>query len=129
MIKIKLDLAKMTGVKVVKGTKQRADGKFGTFLDITDARIFVGKTNNEGHTPYYLDLVAFDKKPSQFGDWRDDQTHFIAEDKTKEEREAKVETAILGNASDGSKRRTNDRPPAQQAAPTAPPNEDQEIPF
>ena len=128
MIKIKIDLAKMTGVKVVKGTKQRADGKFGTFLDITDARIFVGR-EKDGHTPYYLDLVAFDKKPSQFGDWRDDQTHFIAEDKTKEEREAKVETAILGNASDGSKRRTNDRPPAQQAAPAATSNEPDDVPF
>jgi hypothetical protein len=130
MIKIKIDLAKMTGVKVVKGTKQRPDGKFGTFLDITEARIFVGR-EKDGHTPYYLDLVAFDKKPSQFGDWRDDQTHFIAEDKTKEERDAKVETAILGNASDSTKRRTNDRPPA---APTvdhgnASDTKDDDVPF
>jgi hypothetical protein len=131
MIKLKLDLAKMTKVKVVKGTKPRPDGRFGTFLDITDARLFVGKTNDEGHTPYYLDLVMMEKRASQFGDWRDDQTHMIIEDTKKEEREQGIKGAILGNASDSGGRRTNDRAPAGTpvSAPPASPIDPDDVPF
>ena len=120
----------MSNVKVVQGKNKLPNGQFSTYLDITNARLFKGKTDTSGHTPYYLDLVMMDKKRSQFGDWRDDQTHFLAEDIKKEERDAGVKGAILGNASDISQRRTNDRPPQQSAKP-APnsPVEDDEIPF
>lgn len=130
MIKLKLDLAKITGAKVVQGKNKLPDGHFITYLDITNAKLFVGKAGKDGHVPYYLDLVMMESKQSSYGDWRDDQTHMIVEDKTKEERAAGTRGAILGNASDMSKRRTNDRQPELPpvSAPTSP-IDDTDCPF
>lgn len=126
MIKLKLDLAKMTGVKVVSG-KNAAN----TYLDITGTRLFKAKANKDGHTPYYLDLVMLETKQSQYGDWRDDQTHMIVEDMKKEERDAGKKGNIIGNGSDYSKRRTNDRPPVQEpvGTPPASPIDSDDCPF
>jgi len=96
---------------------------------ITKSRLFKGK-ERDGKIPQYLNAVLFESKQTSFGDWRDEQTHVIVEDITKEERAAGVKGAIIGNATDTSKRRTNDRPPAAPENPSEPADSDgPEIPF
>jgi hypothetical protein len=101
-------------------------------IDVTKiekARLFKGKPR-DGKTPMYLDAVLIETKQSNFGDWRDDQTHMIVQDVSKEERDKGVKGPIIGNATDTGKRRTNDKPPAAPApAETASPIEDDDVPF
>lgn len=130
MIKLKLDLAKMTGVKVVKGKNKLPNGGFSTYLNITNASLFVGKAGKDGHTPYYLDLVMLETKQSKFGDWRDNQTHMIVEDMKKEDRDAGKKGAIIGNASAMDKKRSNDLTPLGTPVSTPPsPISDDDCPF
>lgn len=102
-------------------------------IDVTKidkARLFKGK-EKDGKCPMYLDIALLETKQTQFGDWRDDQTHMIVQSVTKEEREKGVKGNILGNATDRSRRRTNDRPPAAPAEDHLPgtADDDDEIPF
>ena len=63
---------------------------------IDKARLFTGKVAKDGHTPKYLDLVLIPRKEvGQYGD-----THIVKQSVTKEEREAKVELPIIGNATE-----------------------------
>jgi hypothetical protein len=96
---------------------------------ITKSRLFKGK-EKDGKSPMYLNAILLETKQSSFGDWRDDQTHMIVEDCTKEERAAGVKGAIIGNATDMRHRRTNDQPPADpnDHLPGVPGDQD-EIPF
>ena len=72
------------------------------------ARFFEGKEKN-GHKPLYCDLVLIERKEiGQYGD-----THIVKQSVTKEERAAKKEMPILGNATD---RGRSSAPPAAQHA-------------
>lgn len=92
---------------------------------IEKARLFPGKNGAK-----YLDIVLIETKPSQYGDYRDDQTHMIVQSVSKQERDKGINGPILGNASDMSKRRTNDRQPELPTvgAPTSPIDQD-DVPF
>ncbi len=129
MITGKIDLAKITGAKIVAGKSGNT-----TYLDITKAKLFKGRTGTDGHTPYYLDVAMIDTKQTSFGDWRDENTHMIVEASSKEDRAANKRGAILGNAQDRSKRRTNDQSPADPASrPEVPgagsPIDPDDVPF
>lgn len=61
---------------------------------LAKARFFEGKADASGHKPLYADLVLIErKKVGKFGD-----THIVKQGVTKEEREAKLEMPIIGNA-------------------------------
>ncbi len=103
-------------------------------IDVTKidkSRLFKGKPGKDGKCPMYLDLALIETKQTNFGDWRDDQTHMIVQSVSKEERLKGIKGPILGNACDRSARRTNDQPPADPDAPaeTASPIEDDDVPF
>ncbi len=126
MITAKIDIARLTGTKIVTGKSGT-----NTYLDITNARLFKGKTK-DGHTPYYLDLALIETKQSSFGDYRDENTHMVCEGTTKEERAANKRGAILGNAQDRSKRRTNDQQPTEPGhlgSSENTPADDTDLPF
>ncbi len=95
-------------------------------------RLFPGrKKNKKDLTPQYLELVCLPTKPSNFGDYRDEQTHMVCQSVTKAERDAGVRGEILGNACERVGERDRRAPAAKPAAPVAgdEPPEDQEIPF
>lgn len=102
-------------------------------IDVTKidkARLFKGKMK-DGKCPMYLDIAIIETKQSQYGDWRDDQTHMVVQSVTQEERKAGVKGPILGNACDRDKRRTNDKPPAAKAEDHLPsvPGDEDDVPF
>lgn len=78
---------------------------------VDQSKLFTGKARPDGTCPKYLNVVLLESKQTQYGDWRDDNTHMIVQDASKEERAAGKRGAILGNAQDRNKRRTNDKPP------------------
>lgn len=104
-------------------------------IDVTKidkTRLFKGKPGKDGKCPMYLDLALIETAPTDFGDWRDDQTHMIVQSVSKEERAKGITGPILGNACDRSARRTNDQAPADPqaaAAETATTPEDDDVPF
>lgn len=66
---------------------------------INKKRLFQGKKKNRKDIlPQYLDVVMIPTKQTQFGDWRDEQTHMVCESVSKDERTAGVKGEILGNA-------------------------------
>lgn len=134
MIKAKIDITKLTGVKIVAGRNKNPDGSTRTYLDITDCRLFKGKPNRTtGEVPYYLDLVMHETAPTNFGDFRDENTHMIVEDMSKEERAAGKKGAILGNAKDTSMQRKKDQPQSTTseapAETTGMDTSDDDVPF
>lgn len=98
---------------------------------IEKARLFKGKARPDGTHAMYLDAVLLETKQSNFGDYRDDQTHMIIQDISKEERAKGIKGAIIGNATDTGSRRTNDLPPADPGASAEPekPIDDEDCPF
>lgn len=81
---------------------------------IEKSRLFPGKKKNKKNLmPQYLDLVLIPTKPSNFGDWRDEQTHLVKQSISKEEREAGVRGEIIGNATE----KVGDRDRREPAAP------------
>jgi len=103
-------------------------------IDVTKidkTRLFKGKPGKDGKCPMYLDLALIETKQTDFGDWRDDQTHMIVQSVSKEERLKGIKGPILGNACDRSARRTNDQEPADPGAAAAPEAgpEDDDVPF
>lgn len=89
---------------------------------IDKARLFTGKTNAQGHTPKYADLVLVPRKePGKFGD-----THIVKQSITKEEREKGVEMPIIGNATERGGQPTQR---ADAAKPSAPPIDNEEPAF
>lgn len=87
-------------------------------IDVTlidKSRLFVGtkKKNRNDVFPKYLDLILIPTKPTQYGDWRDEQTHIACQSTTKDERDAGQRGEIIGNAIE---RTGHDR-----RAPAAPP--------
>lgn len=77
---------------------------------IDKGRLFVGKEKN-GHTPKYLDLVLIPRR--EVGTYG--ATHLVKQSITKEEREAKLEMPILGDATE------RGAAPAPKSAPKAAP--------
>lgn len=66
---------------------------------ISKKHLYPGKKKNKKDLmPQYLELVLMPSKPTNFGDWRDEQTHMIVQGVTKAERDAGVRGEILGNA-------------------------------
>lgn len=99
------------------------------FTLITKSRLFPGKKKNRKDLmPQYLDLVLIPTKQTQFGDWRDEQTHMVCESVSKAEREAGVKGEILGNAIEKTDR---DRRPPASAPTTSEVMDDQgsDVPF
>lgn len=97
---------------------------------INKKRLYPGKKKNRKDLmPQYLDLVLIPTKQTQFGDWRDEQTHMVCESVSKAEREAGVKGEILGNAIEKTDR--DRRPPttAQSAEPAPPDDDSSSIPF
>lgn len=94
-------------------------------------RLVPGKKKNKKDViPQYLKLVLIPTKQSNYGDWRDKQTHMVCQSVTKEERDKKVKGPILGNAieQDGRDQRA---PASDTAAPGNPSPEpgDDDVPF
>ncbi len=86
------------------------------------ARFFEGKEKN-GHKPLYADLVLIPRREvGQYGD-----THFVKQSVTKEEREAKLEMPIIGNAVERGGRPA--AAPAVQHAKSAPTDDQDDIQF
>ena len=74
-------------------------------IDVTKIdkkRLFKGKPGKDGVCPMYLDIAIMESKPTNYGDWRDEQTHFIVQSVSKEERLNGIKGAIIGNACDRS---------------------------
>lgn len=98
---------------------------------ITKSRLYPGKKKNRKDLmPQYLDLVLIPTKQTQFGDWRDEQTHMVCESVSKAERDAGVKGEILGNAIEKTDR--DRRPPTTaQSAATKPADDDDsnDVPF
>jgi len=103
-------------------------------IDVTKidkTKLFNGKPNKEGKCAMYLDIALIETKRSDFGDWRDDNTHMIVQSISKEERAAGKKGNILGNAQDRQARRTNDQTPADPGKDEgkAEDTDDGEVPF
>lgn len=63
---------------------------------IDKARLFTGKVAKDGHTPKYLDLVLIPRREAGiYG-----ATHICKQSVTKQEREAKLEMPIIGDATE-----------------------------
>lgn len=101
MIKLKIDLTKLTGAKRMKSNS----GRDIIVIDLENSRTFQGKNG-----AVYADLCLIERKePGEYGD-----THFISEDVSKGERENGVKGVIVGNGRDlGSKQQS--RPVQRQA--------------
>lgn len=104
-------------------------------IDVTlidKERLFIGtkKKNKKDKFPQYLDIVLMPTKQTNYGDWRDEQTHMVVQSVTKEERDQNIRGEILGNAVE---RTGRDRrpPPAAPVPPVAgdEPPESDDIPF
>jgi hypothetical protein len=91
MIKLKIDLTKLTGAKLM----QSKSGKPILVIDLENSRTFQAKSG-----AVYADLCVVERK--EVGEYGD--THFIAEDVSKEEREDGVKGAIVGNGKELEKR-------------------------
>lgn len=120
MIKLKLDLTKLTGAK--RMTSQ--SGRDVLVIDIAKSRLFVAKSG-----AIYADLDCVEKKEA--GDYGD--THFVAESVTKEGRLGGVKGSIIGNGKELQpfKRPENterQRPP-QPRRNEAPNDDGDDIPF
>jgi hypothetical protein len=84
MIKLKIDLTKLTGARRMKSSS----GKDVIVIDIDASRLYKAQSG-----ALYADLDCVEKKEvGQYGD-----THFIAESTTKEERGNGIKGAIIGN--------------------------------
>lgn len=99
-------------------------------IDVTKidkSRLFKGKKGT------YLDLVLIpNKKATQYGDERDEQTHMVCQSITKEERDAGDRGPILGNAKELVGDRDRRLPITQNPAPSKPKDEDDDynsVPF
>jgi len=71
----------------------------------------------------YLDIVLIETRKTNFGDWRDEQTHIIVQNASKEERDRGEKGAIIGNAS------MKTRPKEKESPAETTPEEDSEVPF
>jgi hypothetical protein len=91
MIKLKIDLTKLTGAKLMTSKS----GKPILVIDLDKSRTFQGKNG-----AVYADLCVIERR--EVGEYGD--THFIAEDVSKEEREDGVKGAIVGNGKELEKR-------------------------
>lgn len=91
---------------------------------VDKARLFVGKTNAQGHTPKYLDLVLIPRKePGKFGD-----THLVKQSISKDEREKGLEMPIIGSATERGGQPTQKAAP--EPAPASGPDKlDEDVPF
>lgn len=97
---------------------------------INKKRLFPGKKKNRKDLmPQYLDLVLIPTKPTNYGDWRDEQTHMVCESVSKDERTAGVKGEILGNAIEKIGERDRRAPAAPTPMQGAGEPEDSEIPF
>ena len=102
-------------------------------IDVTlidKAKLFKGsKCNKKNILPQYLDLVLLPTKQSNFGDWRDEQTHMVCQSVSKEERDKGVKGEILGNACEKKPRSNNQQ--SEPAAPSQSPEEPEsdDVPF
>jgi len=108
MIKLKIDLTKLTGAKLMKSNS----GKPIVVIDLDNSRTFQGKNG-----AVYADLCLVERK--EVGEYGD--THFIAEDTTKQERQDGVKSAIVGNGKELEKRQQSrglEEPRGRQSAPS-----------
>ena len=82
----------------------------------------------KGEKGLYLDIVLIESTNSQYGD-----DYMIVQDVTKEEREAGVKGAILGNAKIVARKQAPQRPAPAPAKPAARPASqeglDEDVPF
>lgn len=107
-------------------------------IDVTlidKARLFPGKKKNKkDKLPQYLDIVLMPTKQSNFGDYRDKQTHMVVQSVSAEEREQGIKGEILGNAIEIVKRGPGPSapvtpPPAPESAEGDGAAESDSIPF
>lgn len=105
-------------------------------IDVTmidKALLFKGsKKNAKDVLPQYLDLVLMPKaQQSNFGDWRDEQTHMVVQSISKEARARGEKGPILGNACERIGDRDRRSPAAKQPEPVAgdEPPESDDAPF
>lgn len=89
---------------------------------VDKSKLFKGKPGKDGKCPMWLDLVLIETKQSNFGDWRDDQTHIVKQSQTKEERDRGEQGVIIGNASQKTR-------PKQKEAVAEPTTESDDVPF
>ena len=81
------------------------------------SRVFRAQSGAE-----YLDLVLFpNREPGRYGD-----THIVKQSATKEERDARTQLPIVGNATERTQQASTQAKPAPKPAP-APEND--EVPF
>ena len=93
---------------------------------IDKARLFTGKVAKDGHTPKYLDLVLIPRK--EVGTYG--ATHIVKQSVTREEREAKLEMPILGDATERGNAAPAAKPATRQPTrPAAQENLDEDVPF
>ena len=91
------------------------------------ARFFEGKPDRNGHKPLYCDLVLIARKEvGQYGD-----THIVKQSVTKEEREARLEMPIIGNATErgGAMNSQGPQQTRPKPAPQRQENLDEDVPF
>lgn len=87
------------------------------------ARFFEGKEDKDGHKPLYADLVLIPRREvGAYGD-----THLVKQSVSKEEREAKVELPIIGNATERGGAAPAAAPKAAAPKPSA--FDDSDVPF
>ena len=87
------------------------------------ARFFQGKTNADGHSPLYIDLVLIPRKEvGKYG-----ETHLVKQSKKKDEQ---VELPIIGSATERGQSAPAPQPHRQVAPPPPPLNApDESVPF
>lgn len=118
MIKLKLDLAKLTGAKRMLS----ASGRDILVIDLAASRLFQAQSG-----ALYANLDCVEKKEvGQYGD-----THFIAESVTKDERQQGVKNAIIGNGKEifPVNRQSMGIEPRQRQEQQSNQADDDEIPF
>jgi len=97
-------------------------------IDVTKidkARLVEGKRKNDGSVPKYLNLVLFESE-SEYGDY------IVKQSVTKEERKAKKEMPILGNAKKWERQESRPataRQRPQASAPKPADDEGDDVPF
>jgi len=104
MIKLKIDLTKLTGARLMTSKS----GKPIVVIDLENSRTFQAKSG-----AVYADLCVVERK--EVGEYGD--THFIAEDVSKEERQGGVKGAIVGNGKELGRPSDWQQPRGREAQP------------
>lgn len=103
-------------------------------IDVTKidkARLFKGKPGKDGVCPMYLDIAIMESKPTNYGDWRDEQTHFIVQSVSKQERLNGIKGNIIGNACDKDRNRkpAPEVPGSVETTPAIDAMDNDDVPF